>query len=180
MGGLGGFASQFAPGAGIDAMIGKSFADYKAAAAAKTAAADAAAAKGLNSAKSIAPGLQQAMDKLTASSAELARTAEAANDLVAGVDAAAVVTALKACNVAGAVLALALEPATLNFKAQAAGAKGFVISGGTKPYSVRWLDTAADALSINFDGGFGDTAQVKLGAGEIRPDSYRRFASTTK
>ncbi|MGS0758855.1 hypothetical protein ACVBEH_31350, partial [Roseateles sp. GG27B] len=38
VGGLGGFASQFAPGAGIDSMVGKSLADYKTAADAKTAA----------------------------------------------------------------------------------------------------------------------------------------------
>ncbi|MGS0758079.1 hypothetical protein ACVBEH_27375, partial [Roseateles sp. GG27B] len=81
------------------------------------------------------------------------------------------------CNVAGAVLAMALEPASLNFKPQATAAKGFVISGGTKPYSVRWLDAAPAALTISFDGGFGDTAQVKLGAGEIRPDTYRLVVS---
>lgn len=173
VGGLGGFASQFAPGAGIDSMIGKSFADYKAAADAKAAA----AAGGGPGAKSARLGLIEAMNKLTGSSAELARTAEAANDLVAGVDAAAVVTALKACNVAGAVLAMALEPATLKFTAQVAGAKGFVISGGTKPYSVRWLDAAPDALTIGFDGGFGDTAQVKLGAGEARPGNYQLVVS---
>lgn len=173
VGGLGGFASQFAPGAGIDSMISKGLGDYKKAAADKKAAVD----NNVPGAKSAPLGLIEAMGKLALSSAELVRAAEAANDLVAGVDAAAVVTALKACNVAGAVLAMALQPATLNFKAQAAAAKGFVISGGTKPYSVRWLDAVPDALTLSFDGGFGDTAQVKLGTGEARPGSYQLVVS---
>lgn len=177
VGGLGGFASQFAPGAGIDKMIGKGFGDYKAAADKKAADAADAAAKGLSIARTAAPGLKKAMDQLTLSSAELARTAEAANDLVAGVNGAAVAEALKACNVAGVTTPIALVPGALNFTAGVAAAKGFAIEGGTKPYSVRWLDAAPDALTISFDGGFGDTAQVKQGAANLGPGSYQALVS---
>ena len=164
VGGLGGFANQFAPGAGIDKMIDKGFGSYKT---------DTTVA----AAKSAALGLSQAMDQLIISSAELVRTAEAVNDLVAGVDGAAVAEALKACNVAGVTAPIALLPGALNFTAGVAAAKGFVIEGGTKPYSVRWLDAAPDALTISFDGGFGDTAQVKQGAANVGPGSYQALVS---
>ena len=164
VGGLGGFANQFAPGAGIDKMIGKGFGSYKT---------DTTVA----AAKSAALGLSQAMDQLIISSAELVHAVEAVNDLVAGVDGAAVAEALKACNVAGVTAPIALLPGALNFTAGVAAAKGFVIEGGTKPYSVRWLDAAPDALTISFDGGFGDTAQVKQGAANVGPGSYQALVS---
>ena len=164
VGGLGGFANQFAPGAGIDKMIDKGFGSYKT---------DSTVAF----AKSAALGLDQEMNKLIISSAELVRTAEAVNDLVAGVDGAAVAEALKACNVAGVTTPIALVPGALNFTAGVAAAKGFAIEGGTKPYSVRWLDAVPDALTISFDGGFGDTAQVKQGAANVGPGSYLALVS---
>jgi hypothetical protein len=107
---------------------------------------------------------------------KLVNTLSVANDavieLLGAVDGTAVVGALKACNVADVALPLSLEPTALLVDAKGGLGKGFAIRGGTKPYMVRWLDAAADGLSLSFTGGFADLAQVSAGK-EVPSGGYR-------
>jgi hypothetical protein len=177
VGGLGGFASAFAPGAGLDKGIADSFGKYQ-----KAQAAD-IAASGTPKANSGGFGSKQATDlkaldtavaELDAVGKRLQSAAAHVNDLVGSIDSAAVATALKSCNVADVILPLTLEPAALTL--DNALARGFAISGGTKPYTVRLLDGSVDGLNINFAGGFADSAQI--GAGATVPNgSYRVLIS---
>jgi hypothetical protein len=155
--GLGGFASAFAPGAGIDTLLADKLAAFDAE---RTKAAQGDGANALN------PALGQAVDRLSANLDELKRLTNAVRDEVAQVDntqVSAATQALKACNVAAPAAALAVEPATLSLSA--GGTKGFVISGGTRPYTVRVLDGAPEGFSLSFEGSFSDVAQVRLAAG---------------
>lgn len=162
--GLGGFAAAFAPGAGIDKTLAESMRQ----------AADALKA---NAAPGGEPGkrVEQLKTAMTEAS-KLVNTLSVANDavieLLGAVDGTAVVGALKACNVADVALPLSLEPTALLVDAKGGLGKGFAIRGGTKPYMVRWLDAAADGLSLSFTGGFADLAQVSAGK-EVPSGGYR-------
>ncbi len=149
--GLGGFASAFAPGAGVDKLF-----------AAKLSQFDKAVAKA-----GTGSDLSDPMAALKRSSAELQRQVNEVNALIAGVDGSAVISALKACDVTGVAFAMTVEPAALSFKAKVASSQGFAIGGGTKPYTVRALDAFPDALSIGFDGGLSDIAQVRLSTADV-------------
>lgn len=161
--GLGGFASVFAPGAGVDKTLADSFSRYQ----------QTQPPKGM-SANEMTANVESALKQLDASATDLITATSAVNEALAPVDGAAVATALKACSVADVVLPLALEPATLAVEARAgAGAgKGFAISGGSKPYSVRLLDAPAEGLTISFAGGLSDTAIVAA-SDKVPADNYR-------
>lgn len=159
--GLGGFASAFAPGAGIDKLFEAKLGQ----------------ATTVAKANSTSPDLGDKMAALKSSAAELQRRVDEVNALIAGVDGSAVVTALKACDVAGVAFALEVEPATLAFTAKTAASRGFAISGGTKPYTVRALDAFPDALSITFDGGLADLAQVRLSAADVGAGTFHVLVS---
>lgn len=158
--GLGGFASIFAPGAGIESTLGGAFTNYAKASPVLGAQADVAAA--LNNAMSM---LKREMDMLLAAQARV-------SGLLSEVNLPAISAALKKCDVTGVATLMLLAPSTLNFDEKGAATKGFAISGGTPPYVVTMLDAAPDGLSLLFSGGFADTAQVKstasVPAGEYR------------
>lgn len=160
--GLGGFASIFAPGAGIESTLGGAFANYgqaKVDAIKEDTDADVAAA------------LDNAMTALEREMQELSAAQARVSGLLTEVNLAAVSAALKKCDVAGVATPLALVPSSLDFEEKVAATKGFTISGGTPPYVVTMLDAAPDGLSLLFSGGFADTAQVKsasVPAGEYR------------
>lgn len=164
--GLGGFAAAFAPGAGIDKTLAAALGAYsKPSSSAPTA-------------HSSDDSYQQRLRKVKALSLEaeaLVAALSTANDAVieqlGAVDGTAVVGALKACNVADVALPLSLEPAALTVDTKGGPGKGFAIRGGTKPYTVRWLDAAADGLSLTFAGGFSDLVQVS--AKEVPAGGYR-------
>lgn len=162
--GLGGFAAAFAPGAGIDKTLAESMRQAADALKAKTA-------PGGEPGKRVGE-LGTAMTEAS----KLVNTLSVANDavieLLGAVDGTAVVGALKACNVADVALPLSLEPTALLVDAKGGLGKGFAIRGGTKPYMVRWLDAAADGLSLSFTGGFADLAQVSAGK-EVPSGGYR-------
>ncbi|PWT70879.1 MAG: hypothetical protein C5B46_09095 [Proteobacteria bacterium] len=153
---LGGFASAFAPGAGIDKFIATGLSKYA-----------------VDSAKAAAPGLGEKMAILKASTEELRRQVDQLIDSMAGVDSSKVVKALQDCDVIGVAFPLTVTPAALEFTVKVAASKGFVIAGGTKPYTVRALDAFPEALSIAFDGGFADAAQIKLSAADATAGSYQ-------
>jgi hypothetical protein len=159
--GLGGFASAFTPGAGIDKTLADALKRY-----------NQAAPEAAMSANEEATKLKLALKDLDAAAAELVAATTTVNEALAPVDGAAVASALKACNVADVVLPLALEPATLALEARAGAGKGFAISGGSKPYSVRLLDAATEGLAISFAGGLSDTAIVAAND-KVPADSYR-------
>ncbi|MFY9510020.1 MAG: hypothetical protein WAQ05_03505, partial [Rubrivivax sp.] len=159
--GLGGFASAFAPGAGIDKTLADALGRY-----------NQATPPGAKSAAATAQALETDLRAMDEAARELIAATTAVNEALAPVDGAAVVTALKACNVADVVLPLALEPATLALEAKAGSGKGFAISGGSKPYSVRLLDAPAEGLTISFAGGLTDTAIVAA-SDKVPADSYR-------
>lgn len=159
--GLGGFAAAFAPGAGIDKTLAKDLKAYG------------------ETAKSDNEELKERLKKvqdLSAKAENLVEALAAANEKVieqlGTVDGSAVVTALKECKVADVALPLSLEPSTLSVDAKGGPGKGFAIRGGTKPYMVRWLDAAADGLSLSFTGGFADLAQVSA-TKEVPGGGYR-------
>jgi hypothetical protein len=162
--GLGGFAAAFAPGAGIDTQFADSLGSFNA----KTKADP---AKSGSESADLA-GLIEAVTRLEGSTARLKTLTNAVRDEVARVDTAqvgAATQALKACNVAAPAAALAVKPEALSVAA--GGTSGFVISGGTRPYSVRLLDGAPEGLSVVFDGGFTDVAHVRLAAGSTATGS---------
>lgn len=158
--GLGGFASIFAPGAGIESTLGGAFANYgQAKVGAIKADADVAAA------------LDSAMTALKHEMTMLATAQARVSGLLSEVNLTAVSAALKKCDVVGIATPMALAPTTLDFEEKVSATKGFAISGGTPPYVVTMLDAAPDGLSLLFSGGFADTAQVKstsVTAGEYR------------
>jgi hypothetical protein len=161
--GLGGFAAAFAPGAGIDKTLAESM--NKAAATMKANAA-------IGDARERVEQLNTAMTEASTLVNTLSVASDAVIELLGAVDGTAVVGALKACNVADVTLPLSLEPAALLVDAKGGPGKGFAIRGGTKPYMVRWLDAAADGLSLSFTGGFADLAQVSAGK-EVPSGGYR-------
>lgn len=177
VGGLGGFASAFAPGAELEKGIADALGKYKVAQAADQAASGTPKANsgGFNTAQQTElKALDAAMAALDAAGKKLQAAAARVNSLVGSIDSTAVAVALKACNVADVILALALEPAALTLDSTLA--RGFAISGGTKPYTVRLLDGAVDGLNINFGGGFADSAQVGASA-SVPNGSYRVLVS---
>ena len=158
--GLGGLASAFAPGAGVDRRFATSLSKFD-----------------VEKAKAGGSPLAAPMAALTASGRELQRQVNQVNALIAGVDGSAVITALKACDVTGVAFAMTVEPAALSFKAKAASSQGFAIGGGTKPYTVRALDAFPDALSIAFDGGLADIAQVRLSSADVGDGTFHLLVS---
>jgi|GEM_PF-6283256 len=161
--GLGGFAAAFAPGAGIDKTLAESMKETANALKANSAIGD--APKQDAQLKTAMTEASTLVDKLSVAN-------DAVIELLGAVDGTAVVGALKACNVADVTLPLSLEPAALLVDAKGGPGKGFAIRGGTKPYMVRWLDAAADGLSLSFTGGFADLAQVSAGK-EVPSGGYR-------
>lgn len=164
--GLGGFAAAFAPGAGIDKTLAAALGAYnQAPPAGKTQKSDDMEYK----------ARLETVKKLSLQAETLVAALSAANDEVieqlGAVDGTAVVGALKACNVADVALPLSLEPAALTVDTKGGPGKGFAIRGGTKPYTVRWLDAAADGLSLTFAGGFSDLVQVS--AKDVPAGGYR-------
>jgi hypothetical protein len=177
VGGLGGFVSAFAPGAELDKSIADAFGKYKSAQAADQAASGTPKANSgsFNTAQQTElKALDAAVAELDAAGKGLQVAAARVNSLVGSIDSTAVAAALKACNVADVILPLALEPATLTLDSTLA--RGFAISGGSKPYTVRLLDGAVDGLNINFGGGFADSAQVGASA-SVPNGSYRVLIS---
>jgi hypothetical protein len=162
--GLGGFAAAFAPGAGIDKTLAESMNKAANKVMAKTA-------RGGEAGKRVEQ-LETAMTKASTLVDNLSVASDAVIELLGAVDGTAVVGALKACNVADVALPLSLEPTVLLVDARGGPGKGFAIRGGTKPYMVRWLDAAADGLSLTFAGGFSDLAQVSAGK-EVPGGGYR-------
>ncbi len=165
VGGLGGLASTFAPGAGVDQTLADALGRYQ-------KAGEATARSGSPEQEQLRQAVADELATLAAAGSALAAAVEAVNQVIGSVDGSAVATALKACNVAEVALPLELKPAALTLQAQG-GPKGFAISGGTKPYAVQWLDAAPEGLSINFVGGaFADIAQVGA-SDKTPPDNYR-------
>lgn len=160
--GLGGFAAAFAPGAGIDKTLAESMNRA-------TAKLQAHSGTGEEDAK-----VKHLKDQMTVASERVAALSTANDEVIeqlGAVDGTAVVGALKACNVADVALPLSLEPAALTVDTKGGPGKGFAIRGGTKPYTVRWLDAAADGLSLTFAGGFSDLVQVS--AKDVPAGGYR-------
>lgn len=161
--GLGGFAATFAPGAGLDTGLADALGRYKT----PPAAGGAVAQTAVPTAE-----LDAAVDALASRLSELALAQKQVNGLLLGIDRPAVAAALKKCDVAGVAAPLVLTPASRDFTKGEAAAKGFDISGGTPPYVVTPLDALPEGMSIAFNGGFADTAQIKVSkdaaAGEFR------------
>jgi hypothetical protein len=165
--GLGGFAAAFAPGAGIDKTLAGALRAYNEASdtGSKAHASDEEYKGRLRKVKTLSLEAETSVKALSEAS-------NAVIEQLGAVDGTAVVGALKACNVADVALPLSLEPTVLLVDARGGPGKGFAIRGGTKPYMVRWLDAAADGLSLTFAGGFSDLAQVSAGK-EVPGGGYR-------
>lgn len=167
VGGLGGYASAFAPGAGLDKRFAAAFKGYDGAAAGATAR------SASEEVKAALAKLDAAVKDLRGASDELVQATGTLDALLKSVDGGKVADALKACNVGDVVLPLEVDPAEIQLEARSpALGKGFAIAGGTKPYSVRLLDAPPDGLNLGFGGGFADTAQVSAAAG-VPAGSYR-------
>jgi hypothetical protein len=153
--GVGGFASIFAPGAGIESTVAGAFASYD-----KPKTKEAAQQQqGGDTAE-----LDKAMDTLRREAAALAVDQARLSGLLKDVNLAAVSAALKKCDVAGVATPLALTPSALSFTEKSADTKGVQISGGTPPYIVAPLDALPEGLSLLFSGGYAETAQIKATA----------------
>jgi len=148
--GLGGFASAFAPGVDVGAMLAE--VNKRIANMAPQALSENENIKKMNAQ---IVGLKIAM-------ASLSDDTQRANAMLVPVDRAAVLAALKACDVAGVSTAMVLRPATLQLAVATADAKGFQISGGKAPYTVVMLDAPPDWMAPVFNGGLADTAQIKV------------------
>ena len=148
--GLGGFASAFAPGVDVGALLSD--------ANKRVAILTPQASGGTEDMKKLA----QQMESLKSAMALLSVEQQRVSGMLVTVDRAAVIAALKACDVAGVSTAMVLRPAALQFDAAIAGTRGFQISGGKTPYSVSMLDTPPDWMTPVFNGGLADTAQIKV------------------
>lgn len=165
--GLGGFAAAFAPGAGIDKTLAGALRAYN--------EASDTGSKAHTGGEKYEGRLRKVKTLSLEAEISVKALSEASNAVIeqlGAVDGTAVVGALKACNVADVTLPLSLEPTALLVDAKGGPGKGFAIRGGTKPYMVRWLDAAADGLSLTFAGGFSDLAQVSAGK-EVPGGGYR-------
>jgi hypothetical protein len=162
VGGIGGFAAIFAPGAGIEGLLAGGYEDFKTKNAKPKLGAEA--------------GITDALDKaMAALDLEIKRLVVAqgrVSGLLKNVNLAGVAAALKKCDVAGVATPLQLTPAVLRFAVKGAAPQGFEISGGTPPYVVTPLAALPDGVSLQFSGGLADTAAVKVDAqapdGELR------------
>jgi hypothetical protein len=148
--GLGGFASAFAPG--VD--VGKILSEANKRIDEVTPHAD--------SDTENMKKLKRQMESLKSAMGTLSVEQQRVSGMLLTVDRAAVLAALKACDVAGVSTAMVLRPATLQLAAATADAKGFQISGGKAPYSVAMLDAPPDWMTPVFNGGLADTAQIKV------------------
>lgn len=163
--GLGGFASAFAPGVDVGALLSK--------ANKRIGEVTTQALSGDENMKKLA----QQMESLKSVMALLSVEQQRVSAMLVPVDRAAVLAALKACDVAGVSTAMVLRPATLQFVVGTAGAKGFQISGGKAPYSVVMLDAQPDWLTRDFDGGsLADTAKIRV-TDKAVPGSYNVLVS---
>lgn len=160
VGGIGGFAAIFAPGAGIEGLLSGGFEAFKLAKAKPGAQAG------------ITDALDNAMAALELETKRLVAAQGRVSGLLKNVNLAGVAAALKKCDVAGVATPLLLSPAVLRFATKGAAPQGFEISGGTPPYVVAPLGDLPDGVSLQFSGGLADTAAVKVGAsapdGELR------------
>ncbi len=160
VGGIGGFAAVFAPGAGIEGLLAGGFDAFKAAKLKSGAQAG------------IIDALDNAMAALELETRRLVAAQGRVSGLLKSVNLAGVAAALKKCDVAGVATPLQLTPAALRFPVKGAASQGFEISGGTPPYVVVPLGDLPDGVSLQFSGGLADTAAVKVGAtapdGELR------------
>jgi hypothetical protein len=158
--GLGGFANVFAPGAGIEASLNSAFSNYD------------KAKLGLSPHAASSGDLSNAVEDLKKALARLPPAQEQVAMLLKSVNVSAVSAALKKCDVVGAAAPITLTPAELGFDANSAATRGFAISGGTPPYTVSALDVLPDGISLVWDGGFAESAQVKVTAtaptGDVR------------
>ncbi|MBT9492334.1 MAG: hypothetical protein IV107_08260 [Paucibacter sp.] len=148
--GLGGFASGFAPGVDVGAMLSE---------------ANKRIAKVTNQSLGGTEDmtkLAQQMQSLKSEMDQLNVEQQRVSGMLLTVDHAAVLAALKACDITGVTGAMVLRPATLQFDANTAGARGFLISGGKAPYTVAMLDAPPDWMTPVFNGGLADTAQIKV------------------
>jgi hypothetical protein len=160
VGGIGGFAAIFAPGAGIEGLLAGGLQDFKKA---KT---------GLGAEAGISDALDNAMTALDQETRRLVAAQGRVSGLLMNGNLAGVAAALKKCDVAGVATPLQLTPAVLRFGVKGAAPQGFEISGGTPPYVVAPLGDLPDGVSLQFSGGLADTAAVKVGTsapdGELR------------
>lgn len=182
--GLGGYASIFAPGSGIDSTIGQSFDNYKqiekAAQSAATEVQKIFRRKNNTemqlSSESLVRALKDAMDRLERNARDMSVVQSRVHGLLGGVNHTAVSEALKRCDVAGVVTPIVLAPASLEFDSSKSQTKSFTISGGVPPYEVTMLDAAPEGLSLQFSGGFSDSVLVKMDKDKPKPskdDIYR-------
>ena len=161
--GLGGFAAMFAPGAGVDKTLATSLANF----APKSNS-------GTPDGQQAFAAFEVALKKLVVETAKLFDATAEVKDLLGTVNGASVVAALKACNAADVILPMSLEPSALTLQSKSGAGKGFAMKGGTRPYTVRWLDAAPDGLNLSFVGGLVDTAQIATSASTaVTPETYR-------
>jgi hypothetical protein len=155
--GIGGFASVFAPGAGLEPFVQTALASYDTQK--KTAGAQGA----------IPPSVVQAAETLKRDLQKLGNAQSRLASLLGGVSVAGVSSALKKCDVAGVVTALTFDPPVLTLSANKAQTEEVEIKGGLRPYEIRVLGEVPAGMAITSTP---DTVLVKVNdqatAGEYR------------
>ena len=164
--GLGGFANVLAPGTGIEARLSGAFSNYD------------KAGKGPGSQANVTGDLTKAVSDLQAALAKLTAAQQRVAQLLTTVNVAAVSAALKKCDVAGVAAPITLTPAERNFDEKSAATKGFAISGGTPPYTVTALDALPEGVSLVWEGGFAESAQVKVTAAAPAGDIHLQVSDS--
>lgn len=141
--GLAGMAGSFAPGSGIEALVGDSL-------------------KKSVTAKSGAKVVDDANDDLLRAMQDTAQKNAAASSLLAGRAVPWAEDAFKDCGVAQVVAPLAVAPTSLTFTVGVDGKRLVDISGGVKPFFVEVDGTSVDGLVVKPPVRFDSRAEVSI------------------
>ncbi|WP_157836548.1 hypothetical protein [Paracidovorax oryzae] len=149
--GLAGMAGSFAPGSGIEALVGDSL---KKSISARSRAGD--------ETEAMAAAAADAHDKLQRAMQDTARKNATASALLAGRAVPWAEDAFKDCGVTQIVAPLAVVPASLTFTAGMDGKRLVDISGGVKPFFVEIDGTSIDGLTVKSPVRFDSRAEVSI------------------
>jgi hypothetical protein len=158
IGGLAGFASGLAPGAGLDQAITNALASYQPKAQGPTVEKQRAAP--LIPTPEDLRALKAALSDMTAQSQRLAIAVSQVRARITGYDSTTVADSLKDCGVAEISLALHVTPEKVTFTGGADETSAIVVTGGTKPYVAILQQTPADGLTVRNPAPFDSTVQV--------------------
>ncbi|WP_375575936.1 hypothetical protein [Paracidovorax oryzae] len=151
--GLAGMAGSFAPGSGIEALVGDSL---------KKSIASRGRAEGEDETEAMAAAAADAHDKLQRAMQDTARKNATASALLAGRAVPWTEDAFKDCGVTQIVAPLTVVPASLTFTAGMDGKRLVDISGGVKPFFVEIDGTSIDGLTVRSPVRFDSRAEVSI------------------